>query len=75
MATPRGEQALRDDRRAFARLMWDTWSPPGWYRDSDFEAAAAAFDSLTGSTSSCIRTGIDGDSHRARRPMPTTMRG
>ncbi|EAY68141.1 hypothetical protein BDAG_00844 [Burkholderia dolosa AU0158] len=26
MATPRGEQALRDDRRAFARLMWETWS-------------------------------------------------
>lgn len=44
MATPRGEQALRDDRRAFARLMWETWSPPGWYRDADFDAAAAAFD-------------------------------
>nr|WP_233464244.1 alpha/beta fold hydrolase [Burkholderia arboris] len=29
MATPRGEQALRDDRRAFARLMWETWSPAG----------------------------------------------
>jgi pimeloyl-ACP methyl ester carboxylesterase len=44
MATPRGERAVHDDRRAFARLMWDTWSPPGWYRDADFDAAAAAFD-------------------------------
>ncbi|WP_175691987.1 alpha/beta hydrolase, partial [Burkholderia anthina] len=44
MATPRGEQALRDDRRAFARLMWDTWSPPGWYGDAEFDAAADAFD-------------------------------
>ena len=44
MATPRGEQALRDDRRAFARLMWDTWSPPRWYRDVEFDAAATAFD-------------------------------
>ncbi|RQR47592.1 alpha/beta hydrolase [Burkholderia sp. Bp9140] len=44
MATPRGESALRDDRRAFARLMWDTWSPPGWYSDAEFEASAVAFD-------------------------------
>ncbi|WP_321873111.1 alpha/beta fold hydrolase [Burkholderia ubonensis] len=44
MATPRGERALRDDRRAFARLMWDTWSPAGWYEDGDFVEAAAAFD-------------------------------
>ncbi|MCO8649437.1 alpha/beta hydrolase, partial [Burkholderia multivorans] len=32
------------DRRAFARLMWDTWSPPGWYRPDEFDAAAVAFD-------------------------------
>ncbi|CAB3756951.1 alpha/beta hydrolase [Burkholderia sp. MSh2] len=44
MATARGERALRDDRRAFARLMWDTWSPAGWYDERDFDAAAAAFD-------------------------------
>ncbi|EGD06298.1 putative hydrolase, partial [Burkholderia sp. TJI49] len=44
LATPRGERALRDDRRAFARLMWDTWSPSGWYCDDAFDAASAAFD-------------------------------
>lgn len=44
MATPRGQRSVEEDRRAFARLMWDTWSPPGWYQEADFEEAAAAFD-------------------------------
>ena len=44
MATPLGERSLRDDRRAFARRMWDLWSPPGWFDDAEFEATAAAFD-------------------------------
>ncbi|MGC8020587.1 alpha/beta hydrolase, partial [Salmonella enterica] len=26
-ATPRGETELREDRRGFARFMWNTWSP------------------------------------------------
>ena len=45
MATPRGERTVRDDRHAFARIMWDTWSPPGWYTDQEFLATAQAFDS------------------------------
>lgn len=44
MATPRGQRALEQDRRGFTRLMWDTWSPAGWYREQDYEQAAAAFD-------------------------------
>ncbi|KGU81096.1 alpha/beta hydrolase [Burkholderia pseudomallei] len=44
MATPRGERAVRDDRRAFARTMWDTWAPAGWYAPQDFDEAANAFD-------------------------------
>lgn len=44
MATPRGRRAVEEDRKAFAQLMWDTWSPPGWYDAADFEATAAAFD-------------------------------
>lgn len=44
MATPRGADALRDDRRAFTRYMWDTWSPAGWYEEAQFEEAARAFD-------------------------------
>lgn len=44
MATPRGERTVREDGRAFARIMWDTWSPPGWYAAHEFEATAQAFD-------------------------------
>ena len=43
MATPRGEQAVRDEREAFARMMWDTWAPAGWYDPADFDEAARAF--------------------------------
>lgn len=44
MATPRGERTVHGDRRAFARIMWDTWAPPGWFTEAEFEATAAAFD-------------------------------
>lgn len=43
MATPRGQQSLKDDRNAFARMMWDTWSPAGWYTDEAFASACRAF--------------------------------
>jgi pimeloyl-ACP methyl ester carboxylesterase len=44
MATPRGERSVRDDRRGFAQIMWDTWSPAGWYDPAELDATAAAFD-------------------------------
>ena len=44
MATPRGERAVHEDRRAFCRHMWDTWAPAGWYAPEEFEATAPAFD-------------------------------
>lgn len=44
MATPRGERTVREDRRAFARMMWDTWAPAGWYAAEEFERTADAFD-------------------------------
>lgn len=44
MATPRGERCVREQRRAFARIMWDTWAPAGWYDEEEFEATAQAFD-------------------------------
>jgi pimeloyl-ACP methyl ester carboxylesterase len=45
MATPRGERTVRNDGRAFARIMWDTWSPAGaWNTPDEFEATARAFD-------------------------------
>ena len=46
MATPRGEQTVREDRRNFARAMWDIWAPPGWYQPKEFEATAEAFDNV-----------------------------
>jgi pimeloyl-ACP methyl ester carboxylesterase len=43
LATDRGARTLRDDRVAFTRLLWDTWSPAGWYDDVEFAATAEAF--------------------------------
>jgi pimeloyl-ACP methyl ester carboxylesterase len=44
MATPRGERTVHEDRRNFARMMWDNWAPAGWYTATEFEATASAFD-------------------------------
>ncbi len=44
MATPLGEKTVRADPRGFARTMWETWSPPGWYDAAEFDATAKAFD-------------------------------
>lgn len=43
MATPRGEHMVQQEREAFARQMWDTWAPAGWYAPADFDEAARAF--------------------------------
>ena len=42
-ATQRGAEAVRRDPEGFARLMWDTWSPPGWYDAATFAAVAASW--------------------------------
>ncbi|CAB3753681.1 alpha/beta fold hydrolase [Paraburkholderia humisilvae] len=44
MSTSRGQRAVEEDRRAFTRLMWDTWSPAGWYDAAAFDEACRAFD-------------------------------
>lgn len=44
MATPRGQAMVRADRAAFAREMWQTWSPPGWFDEAEFAATATAWD-------------------------------
>jgi pimeloyl-ACP methyl ester carboxylesterase len=44
MATPRGQRTVENDRRAFARMMWDTWAPAGWYQEAAFDEACRAFD-------------------------------
>lgn len=43
-ATPRGESELKQDRRAFARFMWNTWSPSWNFAESEFTNTAASFD-------------------------------
>ncbi len=44
MATPLGERTVREDPKAFARTMWETWSPAGWFDDAEFNATAIAFE-------------------------------
>jgi len=35
---------VREDPKGFARIMWETWSPKGWFDDAVFERVAASFD-------------------------------
>jgi pimeloyl-ACP methyl ester carboxylesterase len=44
MATDRGAAFVRAHGKALAREMWDTWSPPGWFDDAQFDAVARAFE-------------------------------
>lgn len=44
MATARGAQAVRDDRKGFARVHWNNWSPPGWYDEATFERVSRAWE-------------------------------
>ena len=43
-ATKRGAEAVRENHRGFARIMWETWSPEGWFDDVTFDRVAASFD-------------------------------
>jgi len=43
MATDRGAETVRRDGKAFARIMWETWAPQGWFKDGEFEATARSF--------------------------------
>jgi pimeloyl-ACP methyl ester carboxylesterase len=39
-----GAAAVGRDPIGFARVQWDTWSPAGWYEESEFTATAKAFE-------------------------------
>lgn len=39
-----GATAVAADPIGFARIQWDTWSPPGWFDDDEFEATARSFE-------------------------------
>jgi pimeloyl-ACP methyl ester carboxylesterase len=38
-----GVKKIGDDPVGFARLQWDTWSPPGWFDDDEFDVTARGF--------------------------------
>jgi len=44
MTTDQGAEAVRADPKSFARQQWNTWSPPGWFDDAEFEATATSFE-------------------------------
>lgn len=44
MSVEGGAQAVRDDPIGFARIQWETWSPPGWFDDEEFAATARSFE-------------------------------
>lgn len=39
-----GAAAVRRDPVGFARIQWDTWSPPGWFSDAEFTATSKSFE-------------------------------
>jgi len=43
MSTEPGAAAMRKDPIGFARHQWTSWSPAGWFTDSEFEATAESF--------------------------------
>jgi hypothetical protein len=44
MTTKRGRQMVLSDGKAFPRVQWENWSPPGWFSDADFERTAKSFE-------------------------------
>ena len=38
-----GGDAIRADPAGYARVQWDSWSPPGWFTEEEFAATAESF--------------------------------
>jgi pimeloyl-ACP methyl ester carboxylesterase len=38
-----GGKSVAADPIGFARIQWETWSPPGWFDDAEFDATARSF--------------------------------
>jgi pimeloyl-ACP methyl ester carboxylesterase len=43
-ATKRGSQTVRANPKAFAHIIWETWSPKDWFDDATFDRVATSFD-------------------------------
>jgi pimeloyl-ACP methyl ester carboxylesterase len=70
MATKRGRQTVRSNRKAFARIQWDNWSPPGWFNDALFEQTAKSFENPFGLTLPGILIVCVGARQTKTRAMP-----
>jgi len=44
MMVDAGAQAITNDPIGFARIQWDTWSPPGWYDEHTFKQVTVSFE-------------------------------
>ncbi len=44
MAVDGGASSVRADPKGFARILWETWSPPGWFDEAEFDATARSFE-------------------------------
>ena len=44
-ATKRGEEAVRKDPIGFARIMWENWSPRGWFTEETFTRVSQSWNS------------------------------
>jgi hypothetical protein len=44
VAIERGAQAVREDGKGFASIMWETWSPKGWFEGDTFGRVAVPFE-------------------------------
>jgi len=44
LSVDRGLESFARDPKGFARVQWETWSPPGWFDDATFESVARSFE-------------------------------
>jgi pimeloyl-ACP methyl ester carboxylesterase len=44
MCSAKGATSVTEDPIGFSRFQWETWSPPGWFAEEDFKAAARAWE-------------------------------
>lgn len=42
-ATKRGQQAVKTDPIGFAHIMWENWSPKGWFNEATFNQVAESW--------------------------------
>jgi hypothetical protein len=43
MAMDQGAEEVRKNPVGFARIQWETWSPPGWFTEAEYAETAKSF--------------------------------